>query len=448
MARFQLPHNWAPRPDQLPLWSYLEHGGKRACMVAHRRWGKDEVGLHWTAVAAMERPATYWHMLPEYAQAKKAIWTAVNARTGKRRIDEAFPHEIRESTNEHEMFIRFKNGSTWQVVGSDNYNKLVGAGTAGMVFSEWSLADPQAWSYFRPMLKENKGWGLFIYTPRGRNHGLKTYERAIAGNNGWFGQKLDALHSPVFTSADLEEEKQEYVDAMGEDDGEQMFEQEYMCSFDAPLVGSYFGRALAKAEKEDRITHVPREASLGVTAVFDIGKRDETSIWFVQQHRADTRFIDYYSASGFAADHYAAVIQEKKYVIREIILPHDGENENFASDKTPASVFRGYGFKVRVLPRTANVQHDINAARALIGMSLFDKQKCKKGLESLQNYKREWDDKHKCFKDNPCHDWASHGADAFRYAAVGLPKQSWMPEREERYSFRPRAERPSSWMGA
>ena len=126
MAEIILPHKWQPRPYQQTLWNRLESGTKRCIEVAHRRWGKDDVALHWAAVAATQRPGTYWHCLPQIAQARKSVWSAVNPHTGKRRIDEAFPQAIRASTNETEMFIRFKNGSTWTVIGSDNYDTLVG----------------------------------------------------------------------------------------------------------------------------------------------------------------------------------------------------------------------------------------------------------------------------------------------------------------------------------
>ena len=86
-----MPNQWHPRPYQLRLWHYLENGGKRAVCVWHRRAGKDDVCLHWTAAALHQRIGNYWHMLPEAAQARKAIWDAVNRLTGKRRIDEAFP---------------------------------------------------------------------------------------------------------------------------------------------------------------------------------------------------------------------------------------------------------------------------------------------------------------------------------------------------------------------
>ena len=143
MIKIKLPYNgWMPHDHQMALWRYLQNGGKRAIAVWHRRAGKDEIALHYSAVAAMQRVGNYWHCLPEYAQGRKAIWTAVNAHTGRRRIDEAFPLEMRTHTNDNEMFIRFVNGSTWQVIGSDRYDATVGAGVAGIVYSEHALSNP------------------------------------------------------------------------------------------------------------------------------------------------------------------------------------------------------------------------------------------------------------------------------------------------------------------
>ena len=133
----------------------------------------------------IKRPGNYWHCLPEYNQGRKAIWTAINAHTGKRRIDEAFPPYTRESTNDNEMFIRFVNGSTWQIIGSDRYDATVGAGVAGITYSEWALANQSAWAYHRPMLEENNGWAAFITTPRGRNHAKALFDHA-SNNPNWF----------------------------------------------------------------------------------------------------------------------------------------------------------------------------------------------------------------------------------------------------------------------
>ena len=239
--KITLPHNWTPRPYQIPLWNYFRKGGaqgKRVVAVWHRRAGKDEIAMHLTATALAERPAMYWHMLPEAAQARKAIWDAVNPHTGKRRIDEAFPHALRASTRDQEMCIKFINGSVWQVLGSDNYDSLVGSPPAGVVFSEWPLSHPDAWAYLRPILAENNGWAFFIYTPRGdSNHGYNSYQYALKSDNEWFGQLLTVDDTGIFDEKTLKEEYDEYINQYGKSRGEALFNQEYYCSFHEAFTG-------------------------------------------------------------------------------------------------------------------------------------------------------------------------------------------------------------------
>ena len=236
--KVKLPGNgWKPRKYQLPLWNYLENGGKRAVAVWHRRAGKDDCCLHRTCIAAMERPANYWHMLPEASQARKAVWDAVNPRTGKRRIDEAFPAELRVNTRDQDMSIKFINGAMWQVIGSDNYNSLVGSPPAGVVFSEWAKAKPDAWAYLRPILADNNGWAFFIYTPRGPNHGKTTYEYAKSDPEHWFAELLTVEDTDVFDQETLKREKEELCAQYGASRGEAFFMQEYYCSFTQAFTG-------------------------------------------------------------------------------------------------------------------------------------------------------------------------------------------------------------------
>jgi hypothetical protein len=232
----RIPNDWRPRLYQMPLWKYLWQGGRRAISIWHRRSGKDDVCLHWAAVSAIRKKATYWHMLPEAAQARKAIWEAINPHSGKRRIDEAFPKGIRASTREQEMFIRFESGSTWQVVGSDNFNSLVGSPPFGVVFSEWALADPDAWAYLRPILAENGGWAAFVTTPRGKNHAKTMYDYALTDPR-WYAERLPATETKVFTAEQLEYERLEYIAQWGESLGNALFEQEYLCSWEGAWPG-------------------------------------------------------------------------------------------------------------------------------------------------------------------------------------------------------------------
>jgi phage terminase large subunit len=449
MPEITLPYNgWRPRPYQQPLWNYLERGCKRAVAVWHRRAGKDECTLHWTACAAMQKPAVYWHMLPQAEQARKAIWAAINPHTGKRRIDEAFPLELRENTRENDMFIRFKNGSTWQVVGSDNYNSLVGSPPVGIVFSEWALSDPSSWAYLRPILRENGGWALFIYTPRGRNHGATTYE-SHKDDPEWFVQKLTAKDTDVFSPEALALEQREYIREFGKDDGESRFRQEYMCDFNVAVIGAYYGRQMTEAEDEGRITNVRCMKDITVDTWWDLGRSDPTSVWFVQHVAGEIRVIDHFSASYCEPAELAKMLQEKReqlgYTYGRHIAPHDaGHKRQGMAGKSLRDMFYDLGFAMEV-QAPEDVQAGIVRTRQILDRCLFDREKCGKGIESLRSYHKEWSDKTRSYTNNPKHDWSSHDADAFRTGAVAYHEQNIASRpRKERYASQ-QTRRASPW---
>lgn len=420
MPDIDLPNNWQTRDYQAPLWRYMAAGGKRAVACWHRRSGKDDLCLHWTATAAMERPGTYWHMLPMANQARKAIWEAVDSHTGQRRIDWAFPQAIRDTTREQDMLTRFKNGSTWQVIGSDNYNALVGSPPVGVVFSEYALADPNAWAFLRQILLENGGWALFVSTPRGRNHFHRMYEFAQT-DPSWFAQKLTVADTGVFTPAQIEQERRELAAERGDDEAENIVNQEYFCSFDAAIPGSYYGKVIARLESEGRITDVPHDPSLPVITAWDLGVGDSTAIWFVQQTRFGINVIDHYESSGVGADHYARVLKEKGYSYDGHILPHDADDREWGNNATSrVDVLKSLGIKpLRVLPR-ASVDDGINSVRITLPRCFFDRTRTERGLDALRQYQKVWDEKNRTFSLKPLHDWSSHSADAFRYLAQGL----------------------------
>lgn len=420
MPQIELPNGWQPRPYQRPLWDYLEQGGKRAIGIWHRRAGKDDVMLHRTAVAAFERPGSYWHCLPEYAQARKAIWAAVNPHTGKRRIDEAFPAELRENTNEQEMFIRFKNGSTWQAIGSDRYNSLVGAGVAGFVGSEWALANPSAWAYIRPMLEENDGWAAFITTPRGRNHAKAMYDMA-KGNPRWFAEVLSIHQTGALSPERIEESLAEYIALYGEDIGRAQFEQEYEVSFNAAILGAFYAREMVLVRKEGRIAAIEADPERPVHRAWDIGVKDDTSIWWFQVVGTQIFILDCYSQSGVGLDHYAEIIEQKRKETgwKDGIdyVPHDARVKEWGTGRTRVETMQGYGLNPQVVPIASKLD-GINAARKTLSRCVFHPRTEEVGISALEQYRREWDDEKKTFKASEVHDWTSHLADAFRYLAM------------------------------
>lgn len=419
-----LPNNWDPRDYQVPAWCALDGGVKKALLLWHRRAGKDDVCLHFAATGAMRRVGNYWHMLPQYAQARKSVWDAVNPRTGKRRIDEAFPDAICETKRSQDMFIRFKNGSTWQLVGSDSYNALVGSPPIGVTVSEWALADPSAWAYLRPILLENGGWAVFITTVRGKNHVWRMYEGA-KNDPDWFVQVLKASETGVMTKSALEKERIEYQREYGVDDGDALFAQEYECDWNAAIVGSYYGRMMRDLEAAGRITGVPYDPQALVHTSWDLGLNDATVVWFFQIVGREIHIIDYLANNGQPLAWYASEILKKGYALGEHILPHDGEARELQTNRSRVDTLRALlGPHVRALTASGAarvlVADGINAVRTILPRCWFDAAKCANGIDALKAYRREYDEKKKTFMDRPVHDWASDPADSFRYLALGL----------------------------
>jgi len=422
--RVQLPSNgWVERPYQEPLWDYMMAGGKRAMAVWHRRAGKDDLALHYAAIAMHTRVGNVWHCLPEFGQGRKALWTAVNAHTGKRRIDEAFPHELRENTNDNEMFIRFKNGSTWQIIGSDRYDATVGAGVMGITYSEWALANPSAWAYHRPMVQENDGWALFITTPRGRNHAFEMYKHAQRQNE-WFCELLTARDTGALSDRSLDEALTEYKALYGADVGEAQFRQEYLCDWSSALLGAFYSREMADVRNEGRILDVEALPGKPVSRSWDLGVRDDTSIFWFQAQGAQLVILDCYSASGVGLEHFAEVIEKRErehgWIHGSDYVPHDAKVKEWGTGRTRVETMQAIGLKPILVP-LASINDGINAVRRTLPLTVFH-TRCEEGISALEQYRREWDDEKKCFRASPLHDWTSNYADSFRYLA-----QSWRP---------------------
>jgi hypothetical protein len=380
--------------------------------------------LHHTAIAAHERVASYWHCLPAFAQARKAVWTAVNPHTGQRRIDEAFPLELREKTVDDEMFIRFRNGSTWQVIGSDRYNSLVGSGVAGVTFSEWALANPSAWGYIRPMVEENGGWAVFITTPRGQNHAKAMYDMAKAdmeAGGRWFAEMSNIHDTGALTAAQLVEARAEYTALYGEDLGNAQFEQEYLCSFNAAILGAFYAREMSRVRAEGRISAVTPIPGRAVHRAWDIGVRDDTSIWWFQVVGNRLYILDCYTSSGAGVEHYAEEIarrrEEHGWIDGVDFVPHDAKVREWGTGRTRLEMMQSLGLHPQLAPM-ASKPDGIQAARSTLARCIFHLRTEAVGISALEQYRREWDDERKTFKANEVHDWTSHLADAFRYLAL------------------------------
>lgn len=394
---------------------------RRLIEIAHRRWGKDEIVLQAICEVANNpncpnfRVGNYWHCLPEYAQGKKAIWDAVNANTGRKRLDEAFPPEIVKRRNNTEMFIEFHSGSTYQIIGSDRYDSTVGSGPVGIVYSEWALANPSAWGYHRPMIEENGGWAAFITTPRGNNHAKRMYDMALTSDK-WFAELSDVHQTGALSQERLDEALADYQAIYGDDFGRSMFEQEYLCSFSGAMIGAYFGAEMNAAEREGRICTVPVDTRYPVHTAWDLGKAVNNPIWCFQVIAGKPVIVDFYRPDSDDLEEWVAWLKGKGYTGTDYV-PHDIVVQEWGTKRTRFETLKMLGRKPKRVAKVS-VADGINAARQTIKQAVFDRDRCELGIDGLKNYRREWDDELKTFRDHPVKDWAEHIGSSFRYLGL------------------------------
>ena len=411
----------------------VERTHDRLLAIWHRRAGKDDVLLDAMRTLALKDPGTYWHCFPEQKQARKAIWNGVNGHTGQRRIFSAFPESIIKRMQDDDMFIELKNGSTFQLIGSDRYDSTVGSGPKGIGYSEWALSNPAAWAYHQPMIRETKGFAAFITTPRGRNHAKTMFDNATGAN--WFKEILTVEDTGALTPEEMADALKEYVDLYGQDMGESMFNQEYLCDFNAAILGAFYAREMLAIRNEGRID--PALDALPdrpVHRAWDIGVRDDTSIWWFQVVGGQVFILDCYSTNGVGIDHYAEIVEERRrehgWQDGTDFVPHDAKVKEWGTGRTRVETMQSLGLKPQLVPM-AGLLDGINAVRKTLPLCVFH-PRTETGISALEQYRREWDDDKKTFKANPLHDFTSHYADSFRYLSMAwrtIPPALILPDK-------------------
>lgn len=421
MTNVTIPNEWQPRAHQLPFFQAMETK-KRACLVWHRRAGKDSSSLNFTAKEMFKRVGNYWHLFPKQTQARKAIWNGIYS-DGRKILPQVFPEDIRAKSQDHEMMIELVNGSTWQLCGSDNYDSLVGSNPVGVVFSEWALCDPNAWAYIRPILAENNGWVLFIYTFRGRNHGWTLYKMA-RDNPDWHcelktvddTQREDG--SPIITPEMIEAERAE---GMSED----MVQQEYYCNPNAQVPGAVYGNEIQTAIADKRIGPLPVDTGLALNSAWDLGWNDKTSVWYWQTLGKEIRLVGFYENHHKPVSHYVTKIKEFSlkhgcsWQIGRHLGPHDVEQHDKGGN-TAQIYAREAGMRLEKTIRPLRKRDGIAAVRKIFPRLYIDDNRAELGYVCLCSYHREKNDKKDEYIDEPVHDWSSHAADALQTLALGF----------------------------
>jgi hypothetical protein len=411
------------REYQKPLIAYMRAGGRRAVWVAHRRSGKDVTCWQYMVEAAIQNVGTYFYCLPEFSHSRRVIWEGM-LNDGKRFTD-LVPAELVKSKNESQMKIELVNSSVIQLVGSDQYDRLVGTNPKGIVFSEYSITHPMAWQILRPILAANGGWSIFNGTPRGKNHFHDMLLQAKSDPT-WFWSVDTVKTTGVLSQEVLDKEKSEMdID---------IFNQEYHCSFDAASKGAYYSEQIITLRGQNRICKVPYDPKLMVYTAFDPGD-STTSVVFFQIHGKEIRLVDadeFYSPS---VEHIFTILSQKPYKYAKHFVPFDATVNQMATGMSILAQLRKLGLQnVQDLPQQKSKMDGIMLVKSAFPNFWIDESLEKKVVEPLSNYAPKYSEIRHTYSDEPEHNWASHMSDAVRYMVIAIqiiaPMQTAKPHRE------------------
>lgn len=409
MAAITIPYNFKPREYQRGLYNCLAQGYTRGIAVMHRRAGKDKVCINIMAREAFKRVGSYFYILPYYTQARRIVWEGLD-KDGFRLIDH-FPKQLITRKDNQQMTLELANGSFVRFLGSDNIDSIVGTNPVGVIFSEFSLHKVDAWNYLRPILIENGGWALFNGTPRGKNHMYRLLE-AAKQDPTWYWDVKTIDDTGVMTAEQVEQEIQTGMPRA-------LALQEFYCSFDAAMVGSYYGEAIAQIDQLHHITQVPWDPSYPVSTFWDLGVSDMTVVGCFQQIDNKINIIDVIADNGKGLEYYVKELNAKPYSYGYHILPHDVRVRELGTGESRIETLDKLGLRRLTVAKKVSVEDGIHAARNLIHKCWFDDIRTAKLIEALKQYRASWDPEKECY-GAPIHDWASHYADAFRMLAVAL----------------------------
>lgn len=385
-----------------PFRQFHEREQRWAAMVCHRRAGKTVACIADLVLSAMmtkRQDARYAYIAPQLNQAKDAAWMYV------KRLTADIPGV---TYNESETRADFLNGARVRIYGADNYDRLRGGYFDGVILDEYADMSPVVWgSIVRPMLSDRRGWAVFIGTPKGKNDFFRVYDLATRQDD-WFTMTLRASESGLLDVDELSDARAAVTP--------EQYSQEFECSFEAAIQGAYWGKELSELERQGRIKDEIYDPELPVHTAWDLGVGDSTAIWCFQVVGNEIRIIDFYENHSEGLGHYVGWLSKQPYKYGDDYVPHDAKVRELGTGRTRIETLINLGRKPKLVP-SHGLMDGINAARLTIPKVWLD-TKCRDGIEAIKQYRSEWDEKAKIFRDNPKHDWTSHAADAFRYLCM------------------------------
>lgn len=406
-------------PYQPRRWAESLHASSKRwiVLVLHRRAGKTTAVLNHLQRDCIRTPESQFAYIgPTYKQSKRVAWDIA------KKISRDIPGV---QYNESELTIRYPNGSKLILVGSDNPDSLRGLALWGVGFDEYSQQPSNIFSeIISKALADHLGYAIFFGTPKGKNEFHRIYKSAQT-NADWtvvFKTIDDSLRDEVGETIQnlrvaLEDDRRLVEQGLMTEDE---FNQEWYCSFEAAIKGAYYATQLQEARKQGRIKVVPYDPVLKAHIVLDLGIGPNLSAGFYQRSGHELRKIDYWEGSNKDGIPQAVkAFQNKPYIYGKVFVPHDAEATDQGTGETRLATLRKLmpNVEVVVVPKLS-VDDGIAKGRTAFSHLWIDEQNCQLWLDYIAQYHQEWDENRGMFLEKPYHDFTSHAADEYRYAAI------------------------------
>lgn len=389
MPTIEIPY--APRKQLLPFHNRKE---RFACIVAHRRFGKTVGAINdliKSALSINRENVRCGYIAPYFNQAKAISWDYIKQFTAP------IPGM---SYNESELRADFPNGARLRLFGADNYDAMRGLYFDDVVLDEPADFPANAWpTVIRPALADRQGRATFIGTPKGKNEFWEIYDKATRDPN-WFTLVLPASQTGIIPQIELNDA----LKTIGPD----RYDQEFECSFEAAIIGAYYGKEMKDLAAAGRIRNIIHEPQIGVVTAWDLGMDDTTSIIFAQYVGNEVRIIDHIEDSGAGLAHYARLLADKPYQYLAHVLPHDARVRELGSGVSRVETLEGLGLRNIMIAPNIPIEDGIQAVRNGLARTFID-AKQNRLIEALKQYQRDWDERSKTWRSRPKHDWCFTG---------------------------------------
>ena len=409
MAQKQVTTGYKPRAPQKEIHELVK-AHRFVVVVAHRRMGKTVAAINQLIHSALncDKPnPRFAYIAPTYNQSKRIAWDYLLEYT----------RPLGGKANIAELRVDFM-GRRISLYGADNPDSLRGIYLDGCVLDEIGNINPTLFTEIvRPALSDRLGYCVAMGTPKGQNHFKDLRDR---------GQKHDGWELLEFKASDTKLVNADELKSAYKEMGEDKYQQEFECSFSAPVEGSYYSSIINDLEEKGRMVDIDVDGLARTYTGWDLGMSDSTSIWVAQLVNKEVRLVDFVENHGVGLDYYVNWLKENDWMHATHILPHDVVVRELGTGKSRKEMLEDAGLAITVADKLT-IMDGIQSARRLLPRCWFD-PKVKDGLDALKNYRRVYDEKRSVFHDRPLHDWASHASDAFRYLAVGLdesPMEAW-----------------------